>query len=108
MKRTVSAVLLVVASLTVILAANAHFIQGPSVSTNSTTLTVSGTLAGLGNQDVTIRLNADAVVSCTNKGGNPPPGQTQEVNASLSGLHPRTALYRSGSAPARAIRAPMA
>lgn len=88
MKRTAIVVVLAVASLALIFAANAHFITGPTVSTNSTSLTVSGSIAGLGNQDVTIRLNAVANTTCTNKGGNPPPGQAENINATLSGLHP--------------------
>jgi hypothetical protein len=107
MKRYVFVAFLVVASVALVLAANAHFLQGPTLSTNNTSLTVSGTLAGLGNQDVTIRLNAAATVSCTNKGGNPPPGQTENISATSAHFIPRTAISVSGSPPPQAIPVPM-
>src|SRR4030095_10734258 len=80
------ALLVLVSTAALVVAANVHFIQGPTVTATNTSPTVSGTLAGLGNQDITIQLNAQATVTCTNKGGNPPPGQTESVSATISGL----------------------
>ena len=66
------------------LAANPHFLSGPTFRDNGTTVTVSGTIAGLGNQDVTVQVLAtgNATVTCTNPAGNVAPGQTQEVTTS--------------------------
>src|SRR5712691_11843949 len=80
----IGCVVLLAAAL--VMAANPHFIQGPFVSNGGGQLTVSGTIAGLGNQNVTIRLTATATTTCTNKGGNPPPGQTETLSSELSNL----------------------
>src|SRR5947209_8545613 len=84
------AVLLGVATLAAghAVAANPHFVSGPTFSTSNGALTVSGKIAGLGNKDVTIVVSAQATVTCTNNGGNVPPGQTQTVSGSVSNLRP--------------------
>jgi hypothetical protein len=63
-------------------AASVHFKggrnAGPSFSDNGLTLTASGALAGLGNQDLFIGLSAtgNPTATCTNpSGSNQPPGQ---------------------------------
>jgi hypothetical protein len=72
----------------VALAANVHFLSGPTLSQVNGALKACGKLAGLGNQDVTIKLTATATVTCTNNGGNIPPGQTQTLSGSVSDLRP--------------------
>ena len=81
--------MLVIALLVVpatVLAANPHFISGPTSSTDNNRLTVCGSIAGLGNQNVTITLSATADITCINRGGNPPPGLRQNVSGTVSNL----------------------
>ena len=55
---------------TVAVAANVHFKPGsPTFTVGTTTLTVSGTLAGLGNEDLTITVTATG--TATTEGFNP-------------------------------------
>ena len=68
------------------LAANVHFKKTPTFTDNGTTLTVKGALAGLGNQDVTIRVTASGVatsITCTNPAGHEAPGQNKPRVQSL-------------------------
>lgn len=69
------------------LAANPHFVQGPTFTvTEDNALQVTGKVAGLGNtESVLIVLEATAVRECTNPGskGHKPPGLTRtQVTAS--------------------------
>ena len=82
------ALLLLGVVVTTSIAANPHFITGPTFSAGGGSLTASGKIAGLGNQDVTIQLTATGVTTCTNKGNNVPPGQTETVSGTLSDLRP--------------------
>jgi len=63
-----------------------HYVVGPTFTDNGTTLTASGSVAGLGNEDVTVLLNAQgtATIICSNPAGHIAPGQTKDVNVSGS------------------------
>src|SRR2546423_3430376 len=74
-------------SATLLYAASVHFKNGPTFTDNGTTLTTCASLAGLGNQDVTITVttSGSGSTTCTNPGGNVSPGQNKvAVSASVS------------------------
>jgi hypothetical protein len=61
-----------------------HFLSGPTFIDNGTTLEATGTIAGLGNQNVTVVLDAQgtATILWHNPAGNVAPGQTKNVDVS--------------------------
>jgi hypothetical protein len=63
-------------------AASPHFVgRGPTFVDQGTVLNASGSVAGLGNENLTVVLTADGVASvvCINPGGNRAPGQDTNV-----------------------------
>jgi hypothetical protein len=67
-----------------------HFLRGPVFTDEGTQLRATGTLAGLGGEDVTVTLTATGTgtVTCTNPAGNVAPGQTftTTVSGTQSGI----------------------
>lgn len=74
--------LFIVIFLSIPLAAQSvHFVKGPTFVDAGVQLVTSGKLAGLGEGDVTVTVNASGIASveCTNPGGNVAPGQDTAV-----------------------------
>lgn len=95
-----SVVVVMVISVTTVVAGNPSF-DGP-VSFTYGSLDASGTLVGLGNQDVTVVLNASGipVVSCNNLGGNQAPGQNPpKVSGSGTEALNHNTFTRNGKSP---------
>lgn len=86
-KSFVAAAWIVALMATAALAAGAHFLGTPTFSTSNQRLTVCASVAGLGNQDITVVVTATATTNCTNKGNNVPPGLTETVSGSKSNIH---------------------
>ena len=91
------------ATASVAVAQNPHFKgkTGPTARDLGTVLQVTGTLAGLGQAGGTIEVVAEgvAIVTCTNPGGNEPPGQQPLPLTLSSGEIPFTAeqISKSGN-----------
>ena len=81
MRRTATLVLVVIgATALVAVAESVHFKpRNPKSTDNGTTLTCTGALAGLGNGDIVITVEATGFGSTIvyNQGGNPAPGQNK-------------------------------
>ncbi len=73
--------LLIVAMATAAVAQNPHFIGTPRFTDLGTTLRVTGSVAGLGNENIDVVLTATgtAEIQCRNPGGNIAPGQDKTV-----------------------------
>ena len=105
MRRILTAVVFTLIALSVgtsALAAAPHFKgkSGPTPFDQGTTLNVTGTLVGLGQQGGTIELIAQGsvIVSCTNPSGkNQPPGQQPAPTTLGSGQVPIEGVTKSGN-----------
>jgi hypothetical protein len=86
--------LLALASIAVVAvwADSPHYKKAPSCVDNGLTATCTGTIAGLGNGDVQVKLDfpqATSTTICSSPGGNDSPGQNPAVPTPVSG----TAFY---------------
>jgi hypothetical protein len=63
------------------LARNIHFVGTPTCSQSGSQLCCSGKLAGVGTAPTTVQVLA--TFSCTNRGGNNPPGQVSGQSAPI-------------------------
>lgn len=78
--------LLMVAVASPALAGSPHFVGQISITRTDNSLTVSGKIAGLGNEDqVEVQITVDA--ACVNPGGQPPQGENKE-SFSAAGTFP--------------------
>ena len=75
-----SAVAALALTATTALAASLHFVGSPKASVQGETVVVTGKVAGLGNEDITVTVEVDGevVVYCISPGGNRAPGQNKE------------------------------
>jgi hypothetical protein len=92
MRHITTKVFFVLAVLTIVggivWADSGHYKKGPFFVDNGLTATASGSIAGLGNGDVSVTLsfpNATGTTICTSPGGNDSPGQNPAVPAAVSG-----------------------
>jgi hypothetical protein len=68
-------------------AQNPHFVVGPTITDNGTTLTARGSIAGLGNNqqvDIVLQATATITTTCRNPQGKIAPGQTKTANVTAA------------------------
>jgi hypothetical protein len=83
------ALLLLALSVVPAFAASPHYVCGPQSTSTTTSVTTTGCIAGLGNEDVTITQSIDVAVTCHNPGKNSDvPGQRKSFSSSEIALHP--------------------
>jgi hypothetical protein len=82
----VLSVLIITASA--VMAASPHYVQGPTVSVSSTSLTISGKAAGLGNAsataDASLTGTVDVFSRCYNRGGNKPAADNKQETLAVN------------------------
>jgi hypothetical protein len=83
------ALLLLALSAVPALAASPHYVCGPTSASTATSVTTTGCIAGLGNEDVTLTQSVDVAVTCHNPGKNSDVrGQRKSFSSSEVALHP--------------------
>jgi hypothetical protein len=111
MKRLMfSAVGLVTLGVSVAPAANVHFVGDPTLTLNSNnTVTVGGKLAGLGNKDITITVEAvgTANVTLLNPAGHAAPGQNKFPIRSVGAVSIPKSEIKNGSVEFSVTTAPL-
>jgi hypothetical protein len=105
MRRTAALSLVVIAGLAAVaVAESVHFKpRKPTFTDNGTTLSCTGDLAGLGNGDIVITVEATGSGSTIvyNQGGNPAPGQNK-VPVTVTGTQTISAgEIKNGTSPFR-------
>ena len=88
--KTITLMLLAVFSMGIVTAQNPHFVTGPTFNDNGTTLTCTGSIAGLGNNQlavITVTATVYITTICTNPGGNVVPGQSGTKTIQFSGKY---------------------
>jgi hypothetical protein len=69
---------MLVLTVSMVAAGNAHFVGTPSISTSGNTATATGKIAGLGNiDDIFVVVTADA--QCVNPGSKKPPADNKQA-----------------------------
>jgi len=79
MRRLITALAIALLAATTSYAANPHFVGAPCFNIHNTTLESCLSIAGLGNQDVTITVYANGTITriCYNPAGHAAPGQNR-------------------------------
>ena len=92
---------LVLSVVAVTLAANVHFVTGPSFtdSGGGLTLTAGGRVAGLGvgNLDITLTATANPTAICSNHGKHQPPGQNPASVTVAGGVSIPSGFVKNGN-----------
>jgi hypothetical protein len=90
MKSIITSILLAVFSIGIVTAQNPHLVSGPTFTDNGVTLTATGSIAGVGNNQfavVTVTATVYVTTICTNPGGNVVPGQSGAKTIQFSGKY---------------------
>jgi hypothetical protein len=81
---SLAVVVLLSLTATAVFAQNPHFVGQIRFANLGTQLQATGSIAGLGNENIDVRLDAEgiATIQCTNPGGNVAPGQDKNISVS--------------------------
>ena len=92
-------VLMIATGTATLLAANPHYLSGPTCTFDGTTVSCSGRIAGLGNGDVTFSFSGGVTwqTTCVNKGGNEAPGQNPAIGQAAGSVTVPAGDIKNGS-----------